>query len=976
MNIIEEALFKKTENFQEGQIYSEQWKFAKSYLPQMLDTISHIFPHYSLHNSTHSDAILNNIVRIIGPDSVKKLSVVDLWLLLAAAYYHDCGMVVTGEDKHKLFEDGSKFIKFVKDIQQDKFSPLHQYANLFEVRAEKLFYKNEQLTSESYECARFLLAAFIRDKHSERSGKRIEKEDSLHFPGNPIPERIIRILRSICDCHAKDVEEVMKLQPVESSGCGVEDCHPRFVAAMLRLGDLLDIDSNRVSEVLLSTLGCIPSDSKFYNETNRAITHIRVDQSIIEITAECNDYHVADLVNRWFQWLNDELVFYMKRWHKIIPFEGFGYLPTVGELKVNLVNYDTFDGKKRPSFEIDSNKAVELLQGAGLYLDSCECIRELLQNAVDATYLRVYKENPGISDLKKFKSECNKYAICVKLDKIKNTNAKENEIIWKIEISDKGIGMTKDDLAYLSKTGSSGENKEKKRLIQSVPCSLWPSGTFGIGFQSVFLLTDKVCVVTRKINKDEYVKAELHNPSGKEKGAILIQSIRKEDVGYGTTISFEFNERIDERLHYERVDNTDYNSVSAFISFDFAKSKSLSIMGVKVIDELIRFSNGSFVPIEIIFSGGKKKILSQNKIPFDDLNEETGLQVCIDKLSFQPRYENRSMVFFRNQKVRQCFLAFPFVSFNINILKGTAKEALTLNRDSIRAEYWPSLYKDIKLTVIKYVIKKYDSLDVKDKQLASMFLFMFRQYIIENNISDLQGKDSWRSYIIPVKKRGQEKSERCSLGELLSADSIEYIDPDYQKSYFKFIIADAEYRLEESYDYLRSRLIKTIARDEGYYYMIKHNGYLLSKKPCDVIEDSDETRETLIRKYLDRDRWARGLFPCSEKYAALRINRQEFSKYTKAIDEFDLNNYPCMICPYVRVYDLDRSDEAIRLEYNCDSKVIKTVYDNRIDKAVTKKQIEQAYNLFRKEWDPIIERINKSNKPRKKTNLGSFELVY
>ena len=99
MNLIEELLFEKTKDLNDGQIYADQWKFAKSYLPQVLETISHIFPHYSLHNATHSEAIINNIIRILGTDSIKKLSIVDLWLILAAAYYHDCGMAVTGKDK-------------------------------------------------------------------------------------------------------------------------------------------------------------------------------------------------------------------------------------------------------------------------------------------------------------------------------------------------------------------------------------------------------------------------------------------------------------------------------------------------------------------------------------------------------------------------------------------------------------------------------------------------------------------------------------------------------------------------------------------------------------------------------------------------------------------------------------------------------------------------------------------------------------
>lgn len=710
MNYIEELLFEKTKDFKEGQIYSDQWKFAKSYLPKVLDTISHIFPHYSLHNSTHSEAIVNNIIKILGTDNIKTLSVVDLWLLLAAAYYHDCGMAVTGNDKDELFKDGGEFVKFVKEKQQDTFSPMNQYAVLFEIRDNKIYYKNERLTNDSFEAARFLIAEYIRTKHADRSGIKIENEESLHFPGDPIPERIIRILKSICSCHTKDVSEVMKLHAVESSGCGIEDCHPRFIAAMLRLGDLLDIDSNRVSEVLLSTLGSIPSDSKYYKETNRAITHIRVDKSVIEITAECYDYNVADLINRWFQWLNDELVFYMKQWHKIIPNEDFGYLPTVGDLKVNLANYDTFDGKKRPSFDIDSSKAIELLQGAGLYTDSCECIRELLQNAVDATYLRVYKEMPSINDIKDLKDACEKYPITVSLQKLSKQDSDDKYTYWRCRITDNGIGMTKEDIKYLSTTGSSEKNREKSNLIKSVPEFLWPSGTFGIGFQSVFLITNKIEIKSRKLNKDYYVESEMYNPSGKEKGAILIKSINKDDIPFGTSLYFEFK---DENEGHQLFGYEDRYSMSAFNSFDFAKNKYVNLIGMKVLDEIVRFANGTLMPVVFIYNGEKKHyVSSKTKIKFETIDEETGLQVCLDHVSGEKETPYLdSMIYYRNQWVRNYIPSIPFLTFHINILKGSAKDLLNLSRNQIRRGYIPTLTESIKKATIKFLNKKFDSLD-------------------------------------------------------------------------------------------------------------------------------------------------------------------------------------------------------------------------------------------------------------------------
>lgn len=967
MNYIEELLFEKTKDLSDGQVYADQWKFAKSYLPHVLDTISHTFPHYSLHNSTHSEAIINNIIRILGTDSINKLSVVDLWLILAAAYYHDFGMIVTGKDKEKLFENSSDFVKFVEEKQQDLLSPMNQYAVLFNVKDDKIYYKSEQLTRESYEGARFLIADYIRNIHAERSGERIETEKSLHFPGDPIPDRIIRILKTICSCHTKDINEVMKLHSVESSGCGVDDCHPRFVAAMLRLGDLLDVDSNRISEVLLSTLGSLPSDSKYYNKTNRAITHIRIDKTIIEITAECDDYNVADLINRWFQWLNDELVFYMKQWHKIIPHESFGYLPTVGDLKVNLANYDTFDGKKRPSFDIDPSKAIELLQGSGLYSDSCECIRELLQNAVDATYLRIYKENPGINDLKKFKEKCANYPIVVKLNKQNNTDTSNKYTYWHIEIADEGIGMTKDDLRYMSTTGSSGKNTEKKQLIKSIPEFLWPSGTFGIGFQSVFLITDVVKIVTRKINKDYYIEAEMHNPSGKDKGAILIKSVNKEDVKFGTNLSFIF---MDENEGHQLLGNEDRYSMSEFNSFDFAKTKHVNLIGMKVMDEIVRFASGTFIPVHFVYEGKEKKFeMQKTKIEFDEIDLDTGLQLCLDKSHTDGSYPYDSMVYYRNQWVRDYAPYIPFLSLHINILKGSAKDILSLSRNQIRREYEPTLRDNIRKTTIKYINKKFESFDNVRKQLASMYLESHRNLIKKNQIENIVFRDNWNQYELLVNKNNSDVREKLTISKLLEANTIEYLRKESEMDQLIFYFTDTKYTM--TFDFRLKTICEFMINraSSSHYLQFKKGGYILSNNTeYELIADDKETKEELMYNYLRRDECARELFPCNKKYKVLQIKRSKLDKYVNIERHI---NYPCMICPYIRKYDLEHVNEAICLKYDVDSKVINTTYENRDNENVTKKQIEEAYAEYKKEWDPIVEKVNSK---AKKESLDS--LIY
>lgn len=211
MNCIEHTLYSKSESISEAKKYIQQWELAKDYIPQTLNTISHYFPHYSLHDATHSETILNNIELIIGHEVISKLSTVDLWFLLTAAYYHDLGMVVTKEDKIEYLKDGSKFVEYIIKKQQDSTSPMHEYAKCFEVEKGKLFYRNCEITAENVDAQKFLIADFVRSTHAERSQTYINNASSLYLPGNPIPERIIKLLGRICHAHTQDQDQLLLL---------------------------------------------------------------------------------------------------------------------------------------------------------------------------------------------------------------------------------------------------------------------------------------------------------------------------------------------------------------------------------------------------------------------------------------------------------------------------------------------------------------------------------------------------------------------------------------------------------------------------------------------------------------------------------------------------------------------------------------------------------------------------------------------
>lgn len=944
MNYIESKLKDKAELHSEGEIYYRQWMLAKQYLPQLLNTISHVFPHYSLHDASHSETILNNIVRIVGKTTIDKLSVVDLWLLLAAAYYHDCGMVLFAEDKERILEFDAGFVDYVEDKQNDSSSPMKEYADLLTVKDGKLYYADMQLTVKSSEAVRFLMADYVRPKHASRSVDLIGVTSSLHLPGNPIPERIIRILGQICETHTKPSKAVMELPLVECSGCGTEDCHPRYISVLLRLGDLLDMDSNRVSDVLLSTLGSIPLDSLNYNATNRSITHLQIDESYVEVQAVCKTYEVYELMTGWLRWLNEEMTYVIGRWRDIVPDISYGYLPSIGALDVRLDGYDTIDGKMRPSFQIDTSKAIELLQGAGLYDNPAQCIRELMQNSVDATYLRIYRENPDVSSLDEFVELCKSYHIEVT---IRKTHTDDEYSYWDIEISDTGLGMDKNDLGFLYRTGSSGKNIEKQKLVASMPDWMKPSGIFGIGFQSVFLITDSVKLSTKKYNSGNAYEMVLNNPAGSSEGSILLKTLPNSDRPIGTSLAFTIREA---RHTGWRVNATQIYAMAVINTYDFAKDESLDVRVGKILDEISMFSEASLIDVHLKFNDDSY-VFAKAKPKFEFYDEETGLQISLGKYD--------SKVFYRNQYLRAFKPGIMFVCADINIMAGKANEILTLSRDNVRDETIRDLREKIALSLSRFLIQNYSEFDDELKKYVSMYLNWHRELILSKISSEYTFPTDWESHVFTL--HNKDKNElQFTIKQLLSMYSV--------KKYYDYY-ENLEFQKRNGRGYISYSLpvhSNRRSRDEliflymmlGQYY----NRFVFTKDAIHItkgeslieIEDSDEARLEWLKSYKHKY-YARGTMPCPSRFSVLEVD-DVWREFT--FDDFKLD-YPIMVCPFIRKYE-DEGDfysHTKCLEFNVDDSVIDYVYKHRKNTCVTKEEISAAYARLKEEYAPALERM-------------------
>ena len=614
---LEKILFEKTKDSQSDILYT-QWIYDKKLVPRALSLIAGIFPHYSMHDQSHSETVINNIVRIVGEDVIEKFTAIDIWLLLTSAYYHDIGMAIPADRIEETLKS-KDFLSYISDIQSDLSHPLYLYASHFKEEHRRLVLKDSSFNINIYDSVKFLLADYFRRFHANRSEQIIinpEKEISLNSPRGVIPQRLIKILGAICASHTEDFNKVLEL-PKNEVGIDINDAHPRYIACLLRLGDLLDLDNNRFSDVFLRSVKSIPKDSLLHKEKHFSITHFSVDTTTIDITASCDDYNVANITQSWFEYIRQEIVNQMLNWNNIVPNKSMGYLPTIKNLKVNLNTWRYIHDKEKPRFKVDNEQALQLLKGAGLYQTPWQCLREILQNSVDASLLRLWLEKNENDDFNspndsKLLGMLENYPINVTIEEVSKSDNEDME--WKITVEDNGIGLSINDLEYLSITGSSRKNKIRNQIISEMPEWLQPSGEFGIGFQSIFMITDLVHINTKSFFTQQELEIELSNPDSERRGDILIKQVastykRKP----GTILSF----RIKTSPIFPQKEKQDYTDIKINkykfyreLYIDPFEHKKVSAELEFIIQELNKFAKASCLDIYLSIRGDKHILLS------------------------------------------------------------------------------------------------------------------------------------------------------------------------------------------------------------------------------------------------------------------------------------------------------------------------------------------------------------------------------
>ncbi len=437
------------------------------------------------------------------------------------------------------------------------------------------------------------------------------------------------------------------------------------------------------------------------------------------------------------------------------------------------------------AFQTEISQLLDLMINS-LYSQKEIFLRELISNSSDAIDKRRFEALTDASLL----SEDEELAVNIITDKDNRT----------LTISDNGIGMSHDELIEnIGTIARSGTKKfmEALKADQTDSDDVNLIGQFGVGFYSVFMVADKVSVLTRRAGSDQ---AHLWESDGK--GEFTISEAVRADAG--TSITLHLREDETEYLEDFRLKHI-INKYSEHISLP------IKMLGTPPLDEEGNPIEGQEAEFETVNKGTALWARAKNEIseeeyqnfyqslsydmepPLSTLHHKVEGNLEYTSLLFIPKKAPFDLWNRDNNKgiklyVRRVFITEESEALMPNYLrfiKGVIDSAdlpLNVSREILQSD---RDIKKIKGRAVKRVLDELKRVAKDEPETYQEFWSEFGQVIKEGIVEDMGNKDN----ITPLLRFASTESEQQAVsfedyvGRIKEdQDAIYYITAESQKA--------------------------------------------------------------------------------------------------------------------------------------------------------------------------------------------------
>lgn len=393
-------------------------------------------------------------------------------------------------------------------------------------------------------------------------------------------------------------------------------------------------------------------------------------------------------------------------------------------------------------FQTEISQLLDLMINS-LYSQKEIFLRELISNSSDAIDKRRFEALTDASLL----SDDEELAVTITTDKDAKT----------LTISDNGVGMSHDEIIEnIGTIARSGTKKFMQALKENQDASEDVSliGQFGVGFYSVFMVADKVTLVTRRAGSEQ-----AHQWESDGKGEFTIEETERADAG--TSITLHLREDESEYLEDFRLKHI-INKYSEHISLP------IKMLGSVPLDDEGKPQEGVEAELETVNKGTALWARPKNEIsdeeyqnfyqslsydmepPLSTLHHKVEGNLEYTSLLFIPKKAPFDLWNRENRKgvklyVRRIFITDDAESLMPNYLrfiKGVVDSAdlpLNVSREILQSD------RDIgkiKARAVKRVLDELKRVAKDDADTYQAFWGEFGQVIKEGAVEDMANKDN------------------------------------------------------------------------------------------------------------------------------------------------------------------------------------------------------------------------------------------
>ena len=448
-----------------------------------------IHKQFTLHDETHLLRVTEIISKILGHQGLIVLNPVEIFLLILASFYHDIGMVMDDDEIASLHDkDDFKFFKSNWIVNHPNYRETQS-------RINDKFY-NDDIRDNCLRAYNDLQSALLTDYIRKNHGALSKQFVETNYSSNPLWQingvNIAGLIGKLCLSHNHDIQLLSNEHDFRvDENIVTYKVNMPYLAILLRLADILDFDKERTPDSLYKSIHFTSNISLNEWEKHRSVVGWEISKDIIRFSVQCTHPIYQKAVLEFMDWIDDEL----NNAKSIIS----NFPSRVSKYTLNLpikVDRSRIQPKDNSyiyhdlEFSLSRDEIVKLLMMDELYKSSSLCVRELLQNSLDALRYRksTIKSDLGIdwNDGKViFKHYLDEYG---------------REVLL---CEDNGIGMDENIIQnYLTKTGRSYYKSPafeiERETLKQKGIDFYPCSQFGIGFMSCFMIGDSIIIKTRK----------------------------------------------------------------------------------------------------------------------------------------------------------------------------------------------------------------------------------------------------------------------------------------------------------------------------------------------------------------------------------------------------------------------------------------------------------------------------------------------